>query len=992
MTENELHDIEEAVDPLELAEDGAADTAGAAAIDKPPSISANLKSTSTVGGDGWTTDPTTGLTTSQMEQSREIYGLNVIPIESTPLYVLFLRQFVGFMPLLIEVAAIISIAVQDYVDFGIVLAMLLVNGLLGFREEYHAKLSLDELSKSIESEITVIRNGGTAVTIKTAYLVPGDIVLLVGGVVIPADVKWIKGDYMSIDTAALTGEPIPRKYPSSEYGDVMYSGTTVKAGECYGQVLSTGTNTEVGKAQADVMKDKSIRIISVFQMKIMLVVQAVVGLSLLVVVAVLLVLGLVYDGFEDDVQDTILSSLSIMIAAIPVALPLVLQVNMALGAAYLAKHHHAIVTSIPALQDIASMSILCSDKTGTLTTAKMSVITHSIFAVDDFTVTDVLLYAYLCSNPNKKDDPIDRAVCEAFEKNEEAKAKYNQGKYHQEFIMGFNPEVKRTVGFVSYGSNDDGESRNMITVAKGLPAKIMNTRAGHEDDHEIQWRVEKYGNRKFVKAIQDVDRGLSKAGYKTIAIAVCDSDARKTEEPVFRFVGLLPMIDPPREDTARTIASLHHANISVKMITGDHVNVGKETARLIGLGTNIEPGESIRNAVNIQAKKEMIWEADGFASVLPSDKREVVLTLRNEFNVVTGMTGDGVNDAPALSAAQVGIAVEGATDAAKNAADLILTEPGLSPIYGAVIESRRIFARVKSYVVYRIAASIVLVITLSVVIFVHGCAVDSLLVIILALLNDISMIPVAYDNAVATAKPQLPKAGKLVLMSLYFGVVQTGLALLFFFVINNDDRLNGGFDMKPGCNDETRGFIWFHLVLATEFMIFSARAPSFFFQSVPSIYLVMSVLLTGMVGSLVANLAADVAGSNVGWIWLFNAIAFVIVDVGKVWFKEVIGESPGEIIATDDLIEITEPVTEARKHMEKKKRFLVHTQSVVLPEDRQHSIEITDVKKGFIKGVVSQFTELRPVEFSDGFINKANIRVPLAKPHDSRSGSFGSFR
>lgn len=178
------------------------------------------------------------------------------------------------------------------------------------------------------------------------------------------------------------------------------------------------------------------------------------------------------------------------------------------------------------------------------------------------------------------------------------------------------------------------------------------------------------------------------------------------------------------------------------MITGDHQNVAKETARLIGLGQNIHPGEDIRTTTNPQQKKEMIWQADGFAAVLPSDKREVVLTLRNDFGVVTGMTGDGVNDAPALSAAQVGIAVEGATDAAKNAADLILTEPGLGPIYGAVLESRRIFARVKSYVVYRIAASILLVLTLSIVIFVSGCAVDSLLVIVLALLNDIRYVHV----------------------------------------------------------------------------------------------------------------------------------------------------------------------------------------------------------------------------------------------------------
>lgn len=321
-------------------------------------------SNTTVGGEGWKTNPTSGLTDSEVEASRGTYGLNEIPAEVTPLYMLFLRQFVGFLPFLIELAAVASLAVGDYPDFAIILGILAINAVLGFREEYHAKKSLDELSNSIESEVTVLRNGGQATLVPATQIVPGDIILLVGGTVLPADTQWLRGDTMSIDTAALTGEPIPRKYPSSDHGDVMLSGTIVAAGECYGQVLRTGTNTEIGKAQADVMKDKSVRVVSVFQQKIMIVVQALVSISLVIVLAVVLVEGIIYDGFNIDPRATILDALGILISAIPVALPLVLQVNLALGAAFLAKKHHAIVTSIPALQDIASMSVLCSDKTG----------------------------------------------------------------------------------------------------------------------------------------------------------------------------------------------------------------------------------------------------------------------------------------------------------------------------------------------------------------------------------------------------------------------------------------------------------------------------------------------------------------------------------------------------------------------------------------------------------------------------------------------------
>jgi H+-transporting ATPase len=214
------------------------------------------------------TDPITGLTTEQAEKALDKWGPNEIPVPESPIYMLFLRQFTGFLPILIEIAAIISLSTEDFIDFGIIVGILLINACIGFREEYHAKKSLEEVSGSLTSGIAVRRNGEIQF-LDTTVLVPGDIVLLVGGTVVPADVKWVSGDVMSIDTAALTGEPLPRKYPSHEFGDVLLSGTTVKAGECYGQVMATAANTEIGQAQADVFKDKSIRIVSVFQAKIL---------------------------------------------------------------------------------------------------------------------------------------------------------------------------------------------------------------------------------------------------------------------------------------------------------------------------------------------------------------------------------------------------------------------------------------------------------------------------------------------------------------------------------------------------------------------------------------------------------------------------------------------------------------------------------------------------------------------------------------------------
>jgi len=612
-------------------------------------------------------------------------------------------------------------------------------------------------------------------------------------------------------------------------------------------------------------------------------------------VAVLLVLGFGYGWFENgQAREAVLQLISITVAAIPIALPLVMTVVMSLGASFLAKQHNVIVTSLPALQDVASMSILNSDKTGTLTTANMSIMVDSIFAVDDLTPAEILLYAYLSSNKDKKEDPIDRAIITAFEQNEEAKKLLEEGSYKVTDLIGFNNIAKRVVAFVDH-------KKGKVTIAKGLVAKVLDTIAGGEDTSELQWKVTQNSDELFLKKLAQTDSDLSKSGYKTIGISVCYENARDNKNAEWTFVGLLPMLDPPRHDTAATINSLHLANISVKMITGDHANVGRETARLIGLGTNILPGDEIRKATSEEDKNQLIWDADGFAAVLPSDKREVVLVLRNQFGIVTGMTGDGVNDAAALSAAHIGIAVEGATDAAKNAADLILTEAGLSPIYGAVLEARRIFARVKAYVVYRIAASLLMVMVFSIIVYGSGCTVCSLFIILLALINDVSMIPVSYDRADATVKPQVPLAKPLVILSLYFALAQTAFSMVWLFGIADhsldDFSLQTCADTSIAGEEKggpTSAFIWLHLLIATELMIFSARAPGFFWKSRPSILLISSVLIFMVIGILIALFVpwfgTGISGPNVVYILIWNAAIFVILDLGKVGVRILLGD------------------------------------------------------------------------------------------------------
>jgi H+-transporting ATPase len=450
-------------------------------------------------------------------------------------------------------------------------------------------------------------------------------------------------------------------------------------------------HTEIGSSMTEIMEDKTKTKMSLFESRVLTVVKLIIVATLLDVLVIFLVQGFARNYFTaEGIRPLILTCLTIMVASCPVALPLVMQVVMACGASKMAISFNAVVTSLPALQEISSMSILCSDKTGTLTTAKITIHAESVYLCGFFSKEDLALYAALASSRDKTEDAIDRSVINHFDKIYGPEGLIETSAYTKIRGVGFNPIYKRVLFEYSHATF------GKVTIAKGLPAKVMNTADGEEDDSADQWVVENYD---VINAdIKQKDLDFSKAGYKTLGVSI------KMNDGPFQFVGILPMLDPPRHDTAQTIKNITEAGIKIKMCTGDHVNIAQETARLVGLGVDIYNGSTIRD--NSDSTNELILKADGFAQVLPRDKREVVEVLKSVYHRVVGMTGDGVNDAPALSAAQVGIAVDDATDAAKNAAAIILTSPGLSAIYSAVVESRRILRKLKSYVTYRFAASI----------------------------------------------------------------------------------------------------------------------------------------------------------------------------------------------------------------------------------------------------------------------------------------------
>ena len=431
----------------------------------------------------------------------------------------------------------------------------------------------------MESKIATMRDGA-GIQVNTRELVPGDVVLLVGGNSVPADIEWMEGDVLSVNTAALTGEGLPRKvrgpllsypllscplaflasvgtfarrplspfrknhisspsssppllprpqYPCEQYGKLILCGSLIEGGEAYGVVRKTGTNTEIGSQNLEIMKDKTKKKVSKFEEKVLMVVQIIIGFSIVDVLAIFVINGLSNEGFKSGgLYNNLLACLSIIVAAIPIALPIVMNVTMSLGAAKMAKEFSAVVTSIPALQDISSMSVLCSDKTGTLTTARITIHAESVWCAPGFKPQDVALYGMLASSRDKTEDAIDRSVVQHFDRVFGPQGDAMCRDYVKTRNVGFSPIYKRVL--YEYTHPQMGK----VTIAKGLPNKVMDTADGGKDDAEDQWCVQNLDSLK--PEVKKVDFDFSKRGYKTLGVAL------KINNDPWVFCGILPMI------------------------------------------------------------------------------------------------------------------------------------------------------------------------------------------------------------------------------------------------------------------------------------------------------------------------------------------------------------------------------------------------------------------------------------------------------------------
>ena len=751
-----------------------------------------------------------GLTQAEAVKRQAQYGPNQIEEKKTNEFLKFLSYFWGPIPWMIEVAVILSGVVRHWLDFFVILVLLLSNALVGFWEEHQAGNAIAALKARLAIKAKVKRDGKWEDP-KASELVPGDVIRLRLGDIVPADARLLDGDSIEVDQSALTGESLP---VTAKPGGAVYSGSIVRQGEIDGIVYATGSNTYFGKTAQLVEQAHTV---SHFQKAVMKI-----GDYLIVLAVALVTLILVFALFRGDkVLTTLEFCLVLLVAAIPVAMPTVLSVTMAVGARLLAKKE-AIVTRLSAIEELAGVDVLCSDKTGTLTQNKLKL--GDPFCIDGIAAANVVLWAALASRAEDK-DTIDLAVIGGVKDDKELKS------CQVLHFMPFDPVHKRTEATVK------GPDGKQFFVAKGAPQVILQMATNAAE-------VKTAAN----KAILD----FAGRGFRSLGVARAD------EQGKWKFVGMLPLFDPPRADAKETIANAVQMGVKIKMVTGDQIAIARETSKELGLGVNILDANALgdTNKKETPQVTEEIEKADGFAQVFPEHKFHIVDVLQSCGHIV-GMTGDGVNDAPALKKADCGIAVSGATDAARAAASIVLLTSGLSVIIDAIKESRRIFQRMNSYAIYRIAETlrVLFFMTLAILVF-NFYPVTAVMIVIIALLNDGAILSIAYDNVLYRNKPESWNMRLVLSISTVLGVIGVVAAFLLFYLgerVFHMDRLT------------VQTLMYLKLSVAGHLTIFLTRTRGPFWSIRPAKILWIAVLGTQTVATLIAVYGLFMA--PLGWKW-----------------------------------------------------------------------------------------------------------------------------
>uniref|UniRef100_A0A3B6U0B3 Plasma membrane ATPase n=1 Tax=Triticum aestivum TaxID=4565 RepID=A0A3B6U0B3_WHEAT len=699
-----------------------------------------------------------GLTAEQARQRLQIFGANKLE-EKEESKVL---KFLGFMwnPLswVMEAAAIMAIALAnggnkppDWQDFIGIITLLVINSTISFIEENNAGNAAAALMARLTPKAKILRDGRWTEE-DAAILVPGDVISIKLGDIIPADARLLEGDPLKIDQSALTGESLPAtKGP----GDGVYSGSTVKQGEIEAVVIATGVHTFFGKAAHLV---DSTNQVGHFQ-KVLTAIGnfCICSIGVGMFIEIIVMYPIQHRGYRPGIDNLLV----LLIGGIPIAMPTVLSVTMAIGSHRLSQQG-AITKRMTAIEEMAGMDVLCSDKTGTLTLNKLTVDKNLVEVFERGITQDQVILMAARASRTENQDAIDTAIVGMLADPKEARAGIQEVHF-----LPFNPTDKRTA--LTY-IDADGK---MHRVSKGAPEQILHLA---HNTSEIERRVHAV-----------IDK-FAERGLRSLAVAYQEVPDGRKESPggPWHFAGLMPLFDPPRHDSAETIRRALNLGVNVKMITGDQLAIGKETGRRLGMGTNMYPSSALLGQKNSDESisalpvDDLIEKADGFAGVFPEHKYEIVKRLQARKHIC-GMTGDGVNDAPALKKADIGIAVADATDAARSASDIVLTEPGLSVIISAVLTSRAIFQRMKNYTIYAVSITIRIVLGFMLLALIWKFDFPPFMVLIIAILNDGTIMTISKDRVKPSPLPDSWKLAEIFTTGVILGGYLAIMTVIFFW-------------------------------------------------------------------------------------------------------------------------------------------------------------------------------------------------------------------
>ncbi|CAN1796427.1 Plasma membrane ATPase 4 [Linum perenne] len=808
-----------------------------------------------------------GLSSEEGANRLQIFGPNKLEEKKESKFL----KFLGFMwnPLswVMEAAAIMAIALAngggkppDWQDFVGIVCLLVINSTISFVEENNAGNAAAALMAGLAPKTKVLRDGKWSEQ-EAAILVPGDIISIKLGDIVPADARLLEGDPLKIDQSALTGESLPvTRHPGQE----VFSGSTCKQGELEAVVIATGVHTFFGKAAHLV---DSTNQVGHFQQ-----VLTAIGNFCIISIAIGMAIEIIvmYPIQHRQYRQGIDNLLVLLIGGIPIAMPTVLSVTMAIGSHKLSQQG-AITKRMTAIEEMAGMDVLCSDKTGTLTLNKLSIDKNliEVFAKGVDKEYVILLAARASRVENQ--DAIDAAMVNMLADPKEARAGIREVHF-----LPFNPVDKRTA--LTYIDADGKWHR----ACKGAPEQILELCNSRGDlRNKVHSTIEKFAER----------------GLRSLGVARQEVPEKTKESPggPWEFVGLLNLFDPPRHDSAETIRRALHLGVNVKMITGDQLAIGKETGRRLGMGTNMYPsaallGEHKDASIAALPVEELIEKADGFAGVFPEHKYEIVKKLQERKHIV-GMTGDGVNDAPALKKADIGIAVADATDAARSASDIVLTEPGLSVIISAVLTSRAIFQRMKNYTIYAVSITIRIVLGFMLIALIWRFDFSPFMVLIIAILNDGTIMTISKDRVKPSPLPDSWKLKEIFATGVALGGYLALMTVIFFWIMHKTDFFpvsNTVLQTIYRNEDEMMSALYLQVSVVSQALIFVTRSRSWSFVERPGMLLMVAFAIAQLVATLIAVYAnwgfARIKGIGWGWagvVWLFSIVFYFPLDIMK---------------------------------------------------------------------------------------------------------------